>query len=36
MAVGGFSNAGAGLYQIVAGAAGVEYTLTVDSGAQAW
>jgi hypothetical protein len=36
MAVGGFSNAGAGLYQIVAGTAGLEYTLTVDSGAQAW
>ncbi|MEN6385137.1 MAG: hypothetical protein ABFD79_08040 [Phycisphaerales bacterium] len=36
MAVGGFGNAGAGLYQIVTGAAGVQYTLTVDSGAQAW
>ncbi|MCE5339971.1 MAG: hypothetical protein LLF92_02415 [Planctomycetaceae bacterium] len=36
MAVGGSSNAGAGLYQVVKGTAGVEYTLTVDSGAQAW
>jgi hypothetical protein len=36
MAVGGSSNAGAGLYQIVPAAAGVNYTLTVDAGAQAW
>ncbi|MFA5293335.1 MAG: PEP-CTERM sorting domain-containing protein [Phycisphaerae bacterium] len=36
MAVGGSSDAGAGLYQIVAGTEGVEYTLTVEAGAQAW
>jgi hypothetical protein len=36
MAVGGSSSAGAGLYQVVAGTAGVTYTLTVDGGAQAW
>ena len=36
MAVGGSSDSGAGLYQIVAATAGVTYTLTVDGGAQAW
>ncbi len=36
MADGGGSGAGAGEYQIVPGIAGDTYTLTVDSGAQAW
>lgn len=36
MAVGGGSGAGGGVYQIVPGLAGATYTLTVDSGAQAW
>jgi len=36
MADGGGSSAGAGEYQIVPGTAGDTYTLTVDSGAQAW
>jgi hypothetical protein len=36
MACGGFDSAGGGVYQIVPGTAGLAYTLTVDSGAQAW
>ena len=36
MADGGGSSAGGGEYQIVPGTAGSTYTLTVDSGAQAW
>ncbi|HUJ10006.1 MAG TPA: PEP-CTERM sorting domain-containing protein [Verrucomicrobiae bacterium] len=36
MADGGGSDAGGGEYQIVSGAPGWTYTLTVDSGAQAW
>ena len=36
MADGGGSGAGGGEYQIVPGIAGDTYTLTVDSGAQAW
>jgi len=36
MADGGGSGASAGEYQIVSGIAGDTYTLTVDSGAQAW
>ena len=33
---GGFANAGAGQFQAVPGSAGLSYTLTVDSGADAW
>jgi aryl-phospho-beta-D-glucosidase BglC (GH1 family) len=36
MSVGGFENAGGGVYQVVPASAGVEYSLTVDGGAQAW
>jgi len=36
MACGGAGNAGGGVYQIVPGAAGLTYTLSVDAGAQAW
>ncbi len=36
MADGGGSGAGGGEYRIVPGTAGSTYTLTVDSGAQAW
>jgi len=36
MADGGGSSAGGGEYQLVSGTAGFTYTLTVDSGAQAW
>jgi hypothetical protein len=36
MANGGGSSAGGGVYQVVPGTAGSTYTLTVDSGAQAW
>ena len=36
MACGGAGSAGGGVYQIVPGTAGAEYTLSVDAGAQAW
>ncbi|QEG36556.1 PEP-CTERM sorting domain-containing protein [Bythopirellula goksoeyrii] len=36
MSLGGFENAGGGVYQIVAATAGTEYQLSVDAGAQAW
>ena len=36
MADGGAGSAGGGEYQIVPGAAGITYTLSVDAGAQAW
>jgi hypothetical protein len=36
MACGGSSSAGGGVYQIVPGTPGLIYTLSVDSGAQAW
>jgi hypothetical protein len=36
MANGGGSSAGGGEFQTVAGTAGLDYQLTVDSGAQAW
>jgi hypothetical protein len=36
MAAGGGSSAGGGVYQVVPGTVGSTYTLTVDSGAQAW
>jgi hypothetical protein len=36
MATGGGGSAGGGVYQTVAGTAGLTYQLTVDSGAQAW
>jgi hypothetical protein len=36
MACGGAGNAGGGVYQIVPGTAGTDYSLSVDAGAQAW
>ena len=36
MACGGAGSAGGGVYQIVPGTAGNDYTLSVDAGAQAW
>jgi hypothetical protein len=36
MACGGAGSAGGGVYQIVPGTAGTDYTLSVDAGAQAW
>jgi hypothetical protein len=36
MACGGAGSAGGGVYQIVPGTAGIDYTLSVDAGAQAW